>query len=69
MKNGELKPSQFLKKSSYKVWWKCSICGNEYEREIRSKVESGLGCPLCSRKKTGDKNAKPIIGVNDLKTV
>lgn len=68
-KNGELKPSQFLKKSSYKVWWKCSICGNEYEREIRSKVESGLGCPLCSRKKTGDINAKPIIGVNDLKTV
>ena len=68
-KNKELLPSQFLKKSGYKVWWKCSKCGNEYRAEIRSKVLSGLGCPLCSRKKTGDINAKPIKGKNDLETL
>ncbi len=68
-KNKDLKPSQFLKKSGYKVWWKCSICGNEYKAEIRSKVLSGLGCPLCSRKRTGNINATPIQGVNDLPSV
>lgn len=68
-KNKDKKPSQFLKKSGYKVWWKCSICGYEYETEIRSKVLSGIGCPLCSRKRTGDINAKPIKGKNDLETM
>lgn len=68
-KNKDLKPSQFLKKSGYKVWWICSICGHEYEAEIRAKVVSGIGCPLCSRKRTGDINAKPIKGENDLETL
>ena len=68
-RNGDLKPNQFLKKSSYKVWWKCSICGNDYFAEIRGKVNRGLGCPDCSNKRTGDINATPVVGVNDLKTM
>jgi len=68
-KNKDLKPSQFLKKSRYKVWWKCSICGNEYKTSIQAKTISGIGCPICSRKRTGDLNAKPIQGKNDFETL
>lgn len=68
-KNGDLKPNQFLKKSGYKVWWKCIFCGNDYLAEIRSKVSRGLGCPECASKRTGDINATPVIGVNDLKSL
>ncbi|MBE5806219.1 MAG: hypothetical protein E7313_05875 [Clostridiales bacterium] len=59
-KNGDLKPSQVLKKSGYRVWWKCSLCGNEFQRVIRDKVESGVGCRLCSVKRTGEINVKPL---------
>ena len=43
-KNGELKPESFLPKSGKKVWWRCSICGNEWETTIRNRV-NGHGCP------------------------
>lgn len=63
------KPSEYTKKSGYKAWWICCYCGNNYEAEIRSKVIRGNGCPECSSKRTGDINATPIIGINDLKTL
>ncbi len=43
-KNGELQPEQFLPKSGKKVWWRCSICGYEWETEIRNRT-NGHGCP------------------------
>lgn len=43
-KNGELKPESFLPKSGIKVWWRCSICGNEWETAIRNRT-NGHGCP------------------------
>lgn len=49
-KNGEMKPEQFLPKSGKKVWWCCSVCGNEWETVIRNRT-NGHGCPVCARKK------------------
>ena len=43
-KNGELKPEQFLPKSGKKVFWRCSICGYEWQTEIRNRT-NGHGCP------------------------
>ena len=43
-RNGNLKPEDFLSKSGKKVWWKCSICGYEWETEIRNRT-NGHGCP------------------------
>lgn len=43
-KNGDLRPECFLPGSSKKVWWKCSICGNEWEAVISQRTR-GSGCP------------------------
>lgn len=43
-KNSELKPEQFLPKSGKKVWWRCNLCGWEWQATIGSRT-SGHGCP------------------------
>ncbi len=43
-RNEGLKPEQFLPKSGKKVWWRCAICGHEWETEIRNRT-NGHGCP------------------------
>ena len=43
-KNAELRPEQFLPKSGKKVWWRCSLCGYEWETVIRNRT-NGHGCP------------------------
>lgn len=45
-KNGDLKPSMFLKSSTDEVWWKCSKCGHEWLASIGSRG-AGSGCPKC----------------------
>ncbi|MBP5694111.1 MAG: zinc-ribbon domain-containing protein, partial [Bacilli bacterium] len=50
-KNGNLKPSYFKPRSDFKVWWKCSECGNEYEATIGHRTY-GTGCPKCGIKKS-----------------
>ena len=46
-KNGLLTPDMFSPGSTDKVWWKCSICGNEWETRIDHRC-AGAGCPICS---------------------
>lgn len=43
-KNGDKLPEFFLPKSGKKVWWRCRICGYEWEAVIRSRT-IGHGCP------------------------
>ncbi len=63
-------PSDYKIGSSQSVWWKCSKCNYEWKTEICNRTkEKGTGCPMCSAKHTGELNAKPILGVNDLATV
>jgi len=48
-KNGELLPEHFLPKSGKKVWWRCTMCGNEWKTDIRVRT-NGHNCPICARK-------------------
>ena len=59
-KNGELSPDSFTPGSHEKVWWRCAICGNEWQAEIKSRV-TGVGCPVCAGRSVK-------IGYNDLAT-
>ena len=70
-KNINLLPSQVLKGSATVVWWKCYICGNEWKTSVHSRTgrNSQTGCPSCSAQRTGDINAMPIQGENDLETL
>ena len=47
-KNGTLTPDQVMRNSNKSVWWKCSICGNEWESRINRRV-SGAGCRKCNQ--------------------
>ena len=59
-KNGELRADMVNEKSTKNVWWKCSICGNEYKAVIRARVH-GLQCPVCAERAV-------LPGYNDLAT-
>ena len=45
-KNNNLKPEDFVKGSSKKVWWKC-IKGHEWEKIIVKRTQ-GSNCPYCN---------------------
>lgn len=50
-KNGGVEASEVAYKSNKKAWWRCSICGNEWEMVIASHSIRGAGCPKCKRAK------------------
>ena len=58
--NGVLTPDSVNEKSTRNVWWKCSVCGNEYKAVIKSRVH-GLQCPVCAERAV-------LPGYNDLAT-
>ena len=49
-KNGELKPSIVGGKSSYQVWFRCPICGHNWNETINHVVRRQYICPKCKDK-------------------
>ena len=60
-KNGELTPFDVTVKCPTLIWWKCEVCGHEWQSSPNNRSK-GVGCPACAGR-------VPLIGVNDLKTV
>lgn len=51
-KNKGISPYSIGCGSSKKIWWKCSVCGNEWEATPNSRSGSKkCGCPKCGIKK------------------
>ena len=51
-KNKELMPTDVSKGSHYKVWWKCSSCGYNWQAVICSRTgRKACGCPKCAIEK------------------
>ncbi len=46
-KNLTLKPSELLAGTNRLIWWKCSICDNEWRVKGQHRAE-GSGCPYCN---------------------
>ena len=53
-KNTALTPSKVTCGSDKSVWWKCPICGIEWNAKIANR-NRGSGCPACSSKKISRK--------------
>ena len=52
-KNVFLMPDEVTKGSSKKVWWKCHICGYEWQTSICSRTgKKKTGCLMCRKSKT-----------------
>lgn len=60
-RNGNLRPEQFSPGCEDKVWWKCRICGYEWQAKIANRTH-GRGCPCCT-------NRVVVKGKNDLLTL
>lgn len=60
-RNGDLLPELFPPGCEDKVWWKCSVCGYEWQAKIANRTH-GRGCPCCS-------NHVVVKGKNDLLTL
>ena len=49
--NGDAKPENFTVNSKFIAWWKCSVCGNEWQASISNRANNNSGCPKCMRYK------------------
>ena len=47
VRNGELNPYEVVPGSGRRVWWKCSVCGYEWEAPICRRSQ-GAGCRKCA---------------------
>ncbi len=61
-RNEGIFPENYTYGSEKKVWWKCSVCGYEWEATINNRTNNNRGCPVC-------RHQIPRKGVNDLLTV
>lgn len=48
--NGDKGLVDYSASSKQKVWWKCSVCGYEWQATIQNRV-NGYGCPKCKIKR------------------
>ena len=62
-RNGEFQPQDFIIGSGKKAWWKCRVCGYEWQTSIvnRTKANS-TGCPKCKIELAAIKNSTPNPG-------
>ena len=49
-KNMPLLPSQVTAGSGRKVWWKCTVCGHEWQAYVCDR-NRGMGCPECAKER------------------
>lgn len=50
-KNDGLLPSQVVAGSMKRVWWRCKVCGHEWQTGVDYRTHKKSGCPVCVRKK------------------
>lgn len=59
-KNGDRRPSEVTISNGKKAWW-IADCQHEWEAIVSSRTGQGVGCPVCSGRRT-------LAGFNDLAT-
>lgn len=67
--NGEQMPDKIAAKSGQKVWWECSVCGNEWQATVSNRTKQGAGCPECARLRSrNQKKCRKILCIETQKT-
>jgi len=59
--NGDLTPFDVKPRSSRKVWWHCTKCGNDWEDTVNHRT-IGVGCPKCANAKRALQKSIPAPG-------
>lgn len=60
-KNGDRTPWNVKPKSGLAVWWKCSVCGNEWVAPVARRSD-GKGCPECRKNNISEVLMVPKLG-------
>ena len=50
-KNAGIDPTETMFTSKKKVWWKCSVCGKEWQTSIYNRCVRGSRCSICNKRK------------------
>ena len=50
-----LKPNEITKGSNKRIWWKCKICGYEWQSSPNNRTRKNSSCPKCHYQKTDGK--------------
>lgn len=66
-KNGSLTPEMVSAHSHYKVWWRCSKCGREYQQYVNTKKRTG--CEHCNKTEANIVRANKAIARGQAKSV
>ncbi len=59
-KNGDLRPDEITLGSTKGVWWRCSVCQNEWRTSVYNRSKNHSGCPKCMRKAAALKLGKKV---------
>ena len=55
----DITPDSITRTYDKKVWWKCGVCGTEWQQKVNARVLRGIGCPYCGYKiKLGETRRK-----------
>ncbi len=70
-KNATLSPKEITPGCNKKVWWKCNICGNEWEATVshRTAKIKATGCPKCGTKERARQHMLARKGIDDFATI
>lgn len=58
-RNKDIVPNLVAVRSQHKYWWICPEGHKSYLASPSHRVE-GTGCPICAKKRIGDKNSKAV---------
>ena len=47
-RNNSLMPTDVVYGARQRVWWKCKVCGHEWQATVDNRVR-GTGCPVCAK--------------------
>ena len=59
-KNGNITPEMVSRGSNKRFWWKCQLCGFEWQATVANRV-LGRNCPQCSKKQASKKHRDSIV--------
>lgn len=59
----ELLPNQICAQSNKKYWWKCNVCGHEWQSTAAHRFD-GRGCMICGRERTAKGHCKRVINTD-----
>ena len=60
VKNGKVTPEMVSKGSNKRFWWKCRLCGFEWQATVANRVLR-KNCPKCSRIQAGKACRKSVV--------